>query len=81
LGGLGSASKLAEYNNLTYKHIREKIEQDYRDAFKMTREEALRAGHKPGTPAWHALFQPREVQPNKPKSDLSKIVSVTKSAE
>lgn len=83
LGGIGAQAKLAEYNNITYDRIRDKNEQDYRAAFGMTKEEAIRAGHKPGTAAWHALFQHREVQPKKQrtKSDLSKIVSVTKTSE
>ena len=48
MGGLGSSSRLAQYNQQTQNKIRNELLDQ--------REEAKRQGIKPGTPAWHAMF-------------------------
>lgn len=49
LGGLGSQARLAEYNRITAERQQAKISPEL--------EYAKSTGIRPGTPAWHALFQ------------------------
>jgi hypothetical protein len=48
MGGLGSQSKLAEYNRITAERQKAKISPEL--------EYAKSTGIRPGTPAWYALF-------------------------
>lgn len=48
MGGLGSSTRLAQYNNLTQQRIRDELLDQ--------REEAKRQGIKPGSVAWNAMF-------------------------
>jgi hypothetical protein len=48
MGGLGSQTKLAEYNRITAERQKAKISPEL--------EYAKSTGIRPGTPAWYALF-------------------------